>query len=386
MNLQNRPFNSDNLHYTTNRMKSIFFIILFFVFNYSFAVDTAQALKILANAGEWATYKPDNFDFVSKLGDAAFLWSTDANAESLDDQQLITRDPYIQFKPHAMVMAQRKTKSGIELYKKFYSFDAKGRRSIGMDIRPNRKNFIALGCSFTLGTGLNDNETFPYYFTLGHSRGLNVFNMGIYGAGANDILDDLKSFKRFEDIPKTGGIVLYTALYDHIERSLCTLNCYRNTYKGWVLKKSNYEYDSKNKTMVNKGSFADSRPIKGLLFNALASISLFDKLNIPPELTDSQIEQYVLMLVEMKKIVKEKIGADFYFTFYPGYYEYWDRIKAKLDKYQIKYFDLSDIDLKNVTDQRHAIILDGHPTKLASYLYANIIGKRLPQQSAAAGF
>lgn len=348
------------------------------MFNSSFADISSKELKILANSGEWSNYKPDNFDLVKTMGESAFRWSPEADAEQIEDSQLISRNPYIQFKPNALALGERKTKSGILIYKKYYSFDYKGRRELGKIIKPNSKNFITLGCSFTLGTGLNDNETFPYFFNRGWSRGFNVYNMGIYGAGANDILDDLKSFKRFDDIPKTGGIVLYTAIFDHIERSLCTLNCYRNTYKSWVLKKSNYQYDSKTQTMVNKGSFAESRPVKGLLFSAIANISIFNNVNIPSELTDEQIEHYILMLVEMKKIVKEKLKADFYFTFYPGYYQHWDRIKKTLEKHQVKYVDLSDIDLKNITDRRDSIILDGHPTSLSSYLYAQIIGSRLP--------
>lgn len=356
-------------------LKSIFFTLLCFS---SVHIQADEALKILVKNSKWATYVPENFNLVSKLGDGAFRWSTDAEAEQIEDSQLISRDPYIQFKPHALALAERKTKSGVVIYKKYYSFDAKGRRSTGSANLAQRKNFITLGCSFTLGTGLSDNETFPYFLMSSYNLE-NIFNMGIYAAGANDILDDLKSFKRFEDIPKTGGVVLYTAIYDHIERSLCTLNCYRSTYKPWVLKKSNYQYDSDSGKMINVGSFAESRPIKGKIYSWLANIDLFSKINIPPELTDDQIEHYVLMLVEMKKIVKEKLKAEFYFTFYPGYYEHWPRIKSKLEQHQIKYVDLSHIDLKDITDQRHSIILDGHPTSLSNYLYALLVSSRLPK-------
>ncbi|MEQ1723429.1 MAG: hypothetical protein ABL930_09655, partial [Pseudobdellovibrio sp.] len=319
-------------------LKSIFFTILILNFH---PLKAEQTLKYLATSGPWKDYIPDNYNLVNKLGPAAFTFSTDAPAEDISDKMLITRDPYLVFKPNTTIAARRITKSGINIYNVKYTFDAKSRRFTKHNTSASKKNLILLGCSFTLGSGLNDLETFPFYLSELRPN-YNVFNLGIYGAGANDILDDLNSFKRFEDISKAGGIVLYTGIYDHIERSTCTLNCYRPTYKGWVLKKSNYVYDEKNQQINRIGSFEDSRPVKGLIFNLMANISLFDKVNIPRELSDSQIDLYMKMLLEIKKISKENLNSDFYFTFYPGGYEYWEKIKAALTKNNIKYLDLSD--------------------------------------------
>jgi hypothetical protein len=374
MGLQNRPFNLAHLEYTTSMLKSIFFTLLILNFQ---PLKAEQTLKYLATSGSWKDYIPENFNLLKKLGPSALTWSTDAPAEDISDEKLITRDPYLIFKPNTTIAAKRITKTGLRIYDVKYSFDASSRRFTKKNTSVTKKNLILLGCSFTLGSGLNDSETFSFY--LSELRpDYNVYNLGIYGAGANDILDDLKSFKRFEDIPKTRGIVLYTAIFDHIERTTCTLNCYRTTYKDWVLKKSNYVYDEKNQQLNRIGSFDESRPIKGLIFNLMANIRLFDKVNIPQELSDSQIVLYIQMLLEIKKISKEKLNSDFYFTFYPGGYEYWDKIKAALSKNNIKYLDLSKIDLKAASDNRNYIILDGHPTKLANYLYANLVHYRLP--------
>lgn len=351
------------------------FIFVFLNFGFIFAEDH---LKLLANEGVWKNYVPDNYELVARLGDRAFNWSNDSESEKVEDFQIVTKDPFIVFKPDITIETQRKTISGILIYKAKYSFDVKSRRKTATQKNPNYKNIIALGCSFTLGTGVNDHETFPFYLSE-IRKDYNIYNLGIYGAGANDVLDDLKSFKRYEDISQKGGVVVYTAIFDHIERSLCTLNCYRATYRDWVLKKSNYEYDEKNNNLINKGSFATSRPVKGPVFQLLAGISLFDKINIPRELTDEQIEHFVRMLSEMKKISQEKLHADFYFTFYPNFYEKWDRIKRTLEKYQIKYLDLSNVDFKEATDKRNAILLDGHPTKLANYLFANLLHQQLPK-------
>jgi hypothetical protein len=194
MGLQNSPFNLVHLEYTTSMLKSIFFTFLILNFQ---PLKAEQTLKYLATSGAWKHYIPENFNLLKKLGPSALTWSTDAPAEDISDEMLITRNPYPIFKPNITVKAKRITKAGLKIYDVKYTFDASSRRFTKKNSLVTQKNLILLGCSFTLGSGLNDSETFPYY--LNELRpDYNVYNLGIYGAGANDILDDLNSFKRFE--------------------------------------------------------------------------------------------------------------------------------------------------------------------------------------------
>lgn len=149
----------------------------------------------------------------------------------------------------------------------------------------------------------------------------------------------------FADISKVGGIVLYTAISDHFERTLCTLNCYRPTYRDWVLKKSSYKFDRNTSTLINQGSFYDARPVKGPIFSLLAAIPLFDNVNIPPELTDDQIELYVRVVAEMKRISREKLNSDF----------------------------------RKVPADKLVILRDGHPSALANSFFANLLDQKLPK-------
>ncbi|MGZ3691125.1 MAG: hypothetical protein ACXVAX_06465 [Pseudobdellovibrio sp.] len=360
-----------------------FFSSVVFLLSLSFttsALAAADYLSYLSNNPPWNSYVPNNNDIFKKRGDGAFFWTNDAEPEQVPDSKLVTRDPVLVFKPNVTIEAERKTNYGVSIYKTKYTIDAFSRRLIENkkeDIE-NKRNLIFLGCSFTFGTGVADDENFPYYMSQ-YRPNFNVYNLGIYGAGANDILDDLRSFSRFKDISKTGGVVVYTAIFDHIERSICNTNCYGKTYRDWVLKKSNYQYDPENQVLVNRGSFQESRPITSMIYGLLSKIGLIDSINIPSKLSDEQIELYVMMISEMKKTAKDKFNADFYFTFYPGYYNEWERIKPFLKKYNIKYLDLSKMDLKESSGNRHAIILDGHPTKLAHYLYASILNYQLPK-------
>jgi hypothetical protein len=314
-----------------------------------------------------------------KKGDAAFYKSSDDKPEILPDSKLLMKTPFSLFKPNQAVEAERKTNSGDKIYKTTYTIDGLSRRLTENTPGDTKRNAIFLGCSFTFGTGLADDETFPYYFSK-YRPNFNVYNLGIDGAGANDILDDLKSFKRFSDISKNEGLVVYTAIFDHIERSVCNLSCYGKTYRDWVLGKSNYQYDPETQSMVNTGTFENSRPVTSMIFSVLSKIGLIDSIMIPTKYSDDQLELYVMMVAEMKKIAKEKLNSDFYFVFYPGTYgDDWDRIKPLLKKYSVKYLDLSKMDFKTATGGRHSIILDGHPTKLSNYLYASLINYQLPK-------
>lgn len=335
-----------------------------------------EFLRNLSNNAIWHKYSPNNYQIYIKNGVGAFNWTTDANSEQVLDTQILTRSPYILFKPNTEIEAERKTHYNLSIYKTKYTIDNHSRRYV-KDTNLQNKNIVFLGCSFTFGTGVSDNESFPFYISK-YRPHYNVYNLGIYAAGANDILDDLQNFSRFKDIPKNNGIVIYTAIFDHVERSICNKNCYGKTYRDWVLKKSNYQWDEKNKKLVNLGSFKDSRPIASTFFEIVNKIGLFDSINYLNKLTDAQIELYVLMVAEMKQIAKTKLNADFYFTMYPNYYGEWERIKPYLIKHNINYIDLSDVDLKSSTNNRHAIILDGHPTPLAQYLFASLLHKQLP--------
>ena len=315
---------------------------------------------------------------ISVKAEDLLTWSNEAPAESIFDSALLTRDPFIIFRPGTVTSAERKTKFGILIYNVTYKFDEYSRRETTTPQNSNYKNIVLLGCSYTLGTGLNNNETFGYMLSQ-RRKNQNVYNLGIYGAGANDVLDDLRSFKRFSDIAPIGGVVVYTAINDHFERTLCTLNCYRPTYRDWVLKKSNYQFELSSGRLINHGSFLDSRPLQGPLFTALAAIPLFAGMNIPRDLTDRQIELFVRLLAELKEISKAKLKADFYFTLYPQNYLHWPKIKAELEKQKILYLDLSNVDFAKSTDNQHVILRDGHPSKLANSLFAELLDQQLPK-------
>jgi hypothetical protein len=219
-----------------------------------------EYITYLSNHAPWKSYVPSNFEIVQKKGEAAFYWTSDADDEQISEVNYLSKEPYPIYKPNVTIEAQRKTQAGLLIYKNKYTIDAFSRRLIAnqIELASSKRNVVFLGCSFTFGTGVADDENFPFYFSK-YRTNFNVYNLGIYKAGANDILDDLRLNKRLSDISKNGGLVVYTAIYDHIERSVCNYSCYGKSYRDWVLKKSNYQYDPASKSLLNRGSFEESR-------------------------------------------------------------------------------------------------------------------------------
>ncbi len=84
---------------------------------------------------------------------------------------------------------------------------------------PNAKTAVLLfGCSFTIGEGIQDQETFAY--KLGQKLGeqYQVFNLGLHGYGTHHIYTIIKSqlpeLKKYDNI-----LVYYLALRTHAERA-----------------------------------------------------------------------------------------------------------------------------------------------------------------------
>jgi hypothetical protein len=95
--------------------------------------------------------------------------------------------------PHAQSVAARRVKDNEVLYDVVYTTDEEGRR-----ITPDRGDkadtaVLFLGCSFTVGDGLNDQETFAWQ--LGEILGekFQVYNYGISGHGAHHMLGLVES-------------------------------------------------------------------------------------------------------------------------------------------------------------------------------------------------
>ncbi len=131
------------------------------------------------------------------------------------------KDLGYKLKPNVSIPAQRFFGHGdanIEtIYDITYSTNELGNRIT--PVNPKAKTAVVLlGCSFTMGQGLNDHETFAY--KLGQSLGeqYQVINLGVDGYGTHQVYSIIQSklaqLKKYDNI-----IAYYLALATHGERA-----------------------------------------------------------------------------------------------------------------------------------------------------------------------
>jgi len=117
--------------------------------------------------------------------------------------------------PYPGVHRSRKlTLKGEEIYNVSYSIGEDGfRLTTPVKVAPYRINF--LGCSFTFGEGLKDNQTLPHYINS-KMEDVSVKNFGFHSWGAHQALAILQS-----DRDTRGSINFFLTIPWHVDRSAC---------------------------------------------------------------------------------------------------------------------------------------------------------------------
>ena len=169
---------------------------------------------------------------------------------------------------------------------------------------------IFLGCSFTFGEGLNDNETFPYYVNEMFNNKYKIKNFGFHGYGPNHIHSLIKNVilvdeSILKDMNKTE---FYYKFYNfHIERAI-PVNANSNAMPI---------YEVLNDSLIYKG-------VKGLninkfqKFNAALKRRIWDRSSIRTIFVSEKKNQFksedtlrtLLLIKDMNEMIKNK-GSKF---------------------------------------------------------------------------
>ncbi len=121
------------------------------------------------------------------------------------------------------------------------------------NISSSKKPIVLFGCSFTEGTGLEDNQTFS--FKLGELTGRPIYNRAVGGWGIQHILYQMQNNNFYKIVPKPEYII-YVYFNGHLSRMtapVCYMcpTCYFVFYKrkksnnnvSFILKTNNIIYN-----------------------------------------------------------------------------------------------------------------------------------------------
>ncbi len=187
--------------------------------------------------------------------------------------------------------------SGEVLYDVVYTRDAEKRRITPVMSRATTA-VVFLGCSFTFGDGLEDQETFPWQVAQKLGEKYQVFNYGISGFGAHDVLavleGDLSRLQAFERI-----LFFYTAIEDHQRRLVVGPRYVLEN--GLPVRQGSYP---PSPIAFSSGQGDDSWRGRSYLFRKLYA-ALFEQISPLPQRED-RVALLRALIVQMDRLVQQK--------------------------------------------------------------------------------
>jgi hypothetical protein len=247
------------------------------------------------------------------------------------------------------------------IYQRQYTIEMEKRRVVpGQDKKKAEEFLVFVGCSFTFGEGVNDNETMAYYASqLLPQR--KVYNYGLMGGSPGEAAFFLRSIKVPEEVPEKTGTVIYTFIDDHIRRVVGTMR-YISDYG---FRRPHYFIDDQNQFRF-AGSQENARPLRTFIFRALAKSKILRvlKIDLPWTISKRDMEFTARSIEEIQKAALEHLHArDFYVLLYPEVssdrgFELMELLEAK----GIRYIYYGDWDMNRITGGKKLIENEVHPT------------------------
>lgn len=267
------------------------------------------------------------------------------------------------------------------IYSVSYQFDDRGRR-----LTPVRKNaraaIIMMGCSFTLGEGVQDSESAPWL--LGEMRKeFQVYNLGVSAGGPGQSLWELSQEKidRLDGIHESKRIVVFTYMANHLERVILRSEAF-TPFFSWILTMPHFK--EVGDRLVYQGPFHDTGTLRNFVYQraAMSSFLRFFKMTLPPRFTDADYKFHAKMIQEIARKSQDRLGPiDFYFVLYPGliYDRNHEKVAEAVRALGIKVLDYTRVDIDKITESRAWLPIDGHPSPVGNYIFAHLLDRDLPK-------
>jgi hypothetical protein len=201
--------------------------------------------------------------------------------------------------PGIRVSASR-TRADSMLYSVTYTITPAGVRRTRGDERG--ETWLFMGCSFTFGDGVEDDETLPSRFSEQLGWTANVVNLGVSGYGAHQVLRQLET-GRLGGVTGPVGHVIYQALPAHVARAAGRFR--------WGLDGPRYLLSGQ--TVRYDGPLHGGRFIRavGIARRSDLLSLLLDRWYFERAPTDREIELYSRIVERAGTLARKKLGADF---------------------------------------------------------------------------
>jgi hypothetical protein len=268
---------------------------------------------------------------------------------------------------------------GEPIFSVHYRFNEKQRRPTPGQPRNPEESVYLVGCSYTIGEGLAEDETIAAYMQRNFSKTA-VETLAFHGWGIGNHLnflrgevEDTEQHDPYRVLEKRPVVVIYPFIPDHIYRTSCPLLCYQQDYQ-WMLNFPNYEVGPGGEAKY-LGSFADSRffsPILKLIANSAIATQLGLGWVYPGSTT--ALEKYFAVLNAYRAELGKRVPIkDFYFVPIEPYFPFGEKVGAIARANGYKVIDLGKLALPEMVGKNPRIPFDGHFTPPVNYILSQLI-------------
>ncbi len=223
----------------------------------------------------------------------------------------------------------------LALYDVYYTIDSLSRRSTPLTAKSklNKQYALFFGCSFTFGEGVNDDETYPYYFSKTDSTFI-PYNYGLCGYGTQQMLAGLQDGNLKAAVAEPNGIAIYLHIPMHINRVIGDMF----VHNIWGANMPYYDLEADK--LIYKGSFKNGRPFISKLYSMLGRSNTlrYFNVNFPVKMNTHHFDVTSRLIEESYQTYKRQFGND---NFFVVIYHRSDEIKSRLQEKGIKVLDYS---------------------------------------------
>ena len=264
------------------------------------------------------------------------------------------------------------------IYDVVYSMDASSLRITPNSNENSKKCLLFFGDSFTVGEGVNDNETLPFYLNEFLRNKFRVYNFGFHGYGPHQALALLKSKRVENELSNCNKVYSFIEILpDHIKRA--------NGFSPWEdtlapkfkIKNGNLIWINENKNAFDK--------LERRIFLLLKKSYLFESI-FKYKYSKNYNLLFFALLEEINKNLQNTFNSHLNLIFFDS-----NNLSSELEitqsrdineflkKSKIRFFRLSDISpsYKNNRLSLGLDICDLHPNsrfnkEIAAFIFSNL--------------
>ena len=171
---------------------------------------------------------------------------------------------------------------------------------------PAGETWLFMGCSFTFGEGVSDDETLPAQFSEQLGGAANVLNLGLNGYGPHQMLRMLET-GRLGGATRPVKHVIYQALVSHVPRAAGRAT-WGLTAPAYVIAGDSIRFGGQ----LNQSSVV--RSFAMFQRSDLARLLLRRRYDASP--TDEEIELFARIVEKAAEIARTRLGARFTILFW----------------------------------------------------------------------